>query len=164
MKNKKLLKKIDYIEYLTIGLSIGLILAYSFNLGLINGFSIGISLGFLLQRIIQEKKILLSIYILVGLIIGCLVTFIFDLSISVSIFFLSFGMLLGTIVYLLVPNNSKKGKIKMTTHLMWSIIFGMFLGGLLGFITYRVKGMPIGIGLGMILAIIFNLKISRKTK
>ena len=159
MSKKKTIKKIEYIEYLTIGLTIGLILSYSFQLNPINGVCIGISLGLLLQKINQEKKILLAIYILSGLLIGCLVATVFDFSRNLSTFSLSIGMLLGTVVYLIVPNSEKKGQLKSkNVSLIWLIILGIILGSIFGFVCYRLIGMCFGIGLGMILGIIYYLK------
>lgn len=165
MKHKRVLKKIEYIEYLTIGLTIGLILSYSFQLSLVNGVCIGLSLGLLLQKVIQEKKIILAIYILAGLLIGCLVATIFNFSHSVSIFSLSIGMLGGTVLYLANPNSEKKSDINHGTALIWLITFGIVIGGILGFICYRLIGMCLGIGIGMILGIIYYLnKVSKKQK
>ena len=77
MKHKRVLERIEFIENLTIGLTVGLILSYAFGLNPLNGVCIGLSLGLLLQKIIEEKKLMLSIYILIGLLLGCTISFIF---------------------------------------------------------------------------------------
>lgn len=159
MKNKKVLKKIEFVEYMTIGLTIGLILSYSFNLSPINGVCVGLSLGLLLQKIIQERKVVLAVYILVGLLVGCFTSLIFNFSRTVSVFLLSAGMLVGTVAYLINPNAEKKSDIKKHGNtLSWLILIGIFVGGIIGFLSYKLIGMCLGIGLGMVLGIIFYLK------
>ena len=49
MSKKKLCERIDYLKYLTMGLSIGLIIAYILDINFINGICIGLSLGVLLH-------------------------------------------------------------------------------------------------------------------
>ena len=159
MKHKRVLRKIEFIEHMTIGLTIGLILSYSFGLSPINGVCIGLSLGLLLQKIIYEKKIELAIYVLAGLLFGCFVSSAFDFSYFVSSFALSVGMLLGTIIYLLSPYTDQKNNVdKKGRLLVILIILGIIFGGIIGFICYKLIGMCIGIGLGMILGIIYYLK------
>lgn len=159
MKNRMKLKKIEYVEYMIIGLTIGVIFSYSFRLNFINAICIGISLGVLLQKIVQEKNIILAIYILSGLLSGCLVATICEFSNSNSMLTLSIGMLLGTIIYLLNPNKNKKSQLKnKTRYLIFLIILGIIFGGIIGFLSYRLIGMSFGIGLGMILGIIYYLK------
>ena len=51
MRKKKLKKQIEFIEYITIGLTIGLIVSYILSIHVINGICIGISFGVLLQKI-----------------------------------------------------------------------------------------------------------------
>ncbi len=166
MKHKRVLQRIEFIENLTIGLTIGLILSYAFALNPLNGVCIGLSLGLLLQKIIEEKKIVLSIYILIGLLLGCIVSFIFEFSYANSVLSLSIGMLLGTIVYLVNPKSEKKSNFgKHGKKLAILTILGIVFGGILGFVCYRLIGMCLGIGFGMILAITYYLKkVSKKQK
>ena len=166
MKHKRVIKKIEFIESLTIGLTVGLILSYSFGLNPLNGICMGLSLGLLLEKIIQEKKILLSIYILVGLLIGCIVSCIFDFSYANAVLSLSFGMMAGTIIYLIYPTSEKKSNFnKDGKKLIILLVLGIIFGGILGFICYRLIGMCLGIGIGMILSIIYYLKkVSKKQK
>ena len=165
MKKKKKLEKINYIENVAIGLTIGLIFSYSFNINVINGIAIGISLGILLQKIIQEKKITLAIYILVGLLCGCFVSIFFELSKTYAVFALSMGMLIGTIANLFVSKTNKNAEIKDDNQrLVIFIILGILFGGIIGFICYRLNGIIFGIGLGMILGILYYLKKSKKKR
>ena len=157
---RKALQRVEFVEYLTIGLAIGLILSYAFKLSLINGICIGLSFGLLLQKVIQEKKIVLAIYILTGLLVGCVVSTILNFSYTVSLFSFSVGMLLGTVAYLINPNAEKKMDLKKhSIALAWLVLIGIIVGGVIGFICYKLTGVCVGIGIGMILGILVYLKM-----
>ena len=53
-------EKIDFIKYIVVGLVIGLTISYGLDINWLNGVCIGLSLGLLLQKIVQENKLLLK--------------------------------------------------------------------------------------------------------
>ncbi len=165
MKTRKLCKQIDFIKYMTIGLSIGLIMAYVLDIHFINGICIGISLGVLLEKLIQEKKLLLAIYILTGLLIGGLLGYIFVEDIFSTTFGMSSGMLLATVIYLLIPYNKNTVSVKKENEyaLLIDVVLGILIGGVIGYLVLEVLGISIGIGLGMIIGILLYMKRFCKT-
>ena len=123
-------------------------------------------IGPAIQKIVQDKEIILSIYVLSGLLLGCLIATIFGSNQSTSMFLLSIGMLVGTVIYMIVPKAKKKRRPKEQGKLLILLtLLGIILGGFFGFVCYKLIGMYLGIGIGMILGIAYYLKkISKKQK
>lgn len=162
MNKRKMKLLIEYIEYIVIGLTLGLIISYVLEIHPLNGGCIGLSFGILFQKTVQEKKLLLSIYILVGLIIGGLIAFIFTNNIKITIFGMSLGMFVGTILYLINPISRSRIDLKKENQLtlLIYIILGIVFGGLIGYMIFKPLGASFGIAIGMISGISYYIKNS----
>ncbi len=157
MKKNKKIKYLDLIKYIVIGMIFGILFSYVLKISVINGIFLGFSLGLLFQKIVEEKKIILSLYILIGLLIGCVSIF-FDFSKSNVLFFMSLGVLIGTILYLIIPNSEKKIKTRSKEKLPTYIVLSSLLFAIIGFICYKFVGLAMGICTGMIIGIIIFLR------